>query len=378
MSVGIRDGRIDLMRGISILLVLLHHFNIAYPLEDTALARTVGWSAVHAVVRNGNYAVTAFFTISGFLITTNAVRRWNGLGRIRVRAFYRYRAARIMPCVVLLLLVVNLLAALGLGMFRNHPEFGGPVPFVVVDLASLFFCMNVLMAHSGWLNYVLCVQWSLAVEEVFYLSFPLLCVALKRDGRLLAVWAVFVAIGPVWRLLHGGSEYEEFNSYLSCFDGIALGCCAAVLGRHLRLPVRVMRPLQDLTAVGMAWFYLSAPITDTAVLGVSLMAGGTAILLVDGARQRVAAPPTRILAPLRRCGRLSYELYLFHLVVLGLLRTVWTPDATVGNAKLALLAVYLVLSIALAAVVCRWYSDPLNRFFRVSATTSAEPVPVLP
>ena len=376
--VGIRDGRIDLMRGISILLVLLHHFNIAYRLEHTALAQAVGWPALHAVVRNGNYAVTAFFTISGYLITSNAARRWNGLGRVRVRAFYRYRAARIVPCVVLLLVVVNGLAASGLGTFRNHPEFGGPVPFIVVDLASLFFCMNVLMAHSGWLNYVLCVQWSLAVEEVFYLSFPLLCVALKRDNRLLMVWGVFVAIGPIWRLLHDGSEYEEFNAYLSCFDGIALGCYAAVLGRRLRLPASTMRPVQVIVALGMVWLYLSAPVTRTAVLGVTLMAGGTAILLVDGSRRQGAASSNRPLDPLRRCGRLSYELYLFHLVVLGLLHTVCPPDATTGNVKLVLLVLYLLLSIALAALVSRWYADPLNRFFRAGTAATSKPIAVLP
>ena len=131
-----------------------------------------------------------------------------------------------------------------------------------------------------------------------------------------------------------------------------------------------MRPVQVLVALGMAWFYLSAPIARTAVLGVTLMAAGTAILLVDGSRRQVGAPPNRLLAPLRRCGRLSYELYLFHLVVLGLLRTVSPPDATAGNVKLALLVSYLVLSIALAASVSRWYSDPLNRFFREGTAVS--------
>ncbi len=378
MSVGTRDARIDLMRGLSILLVLLHHFNIAYRLADTALARMFGWPAVHAVVRNGNYAVTVFFAISGYLITSNAERRWNGLRNVRALAFYRNRAARIVPSVILLLLVVNLLAALGLDMFRDHPEFGGPVPFFVVDLASLFFVMNVLMAHSGWLNYVLCVQWSLAVEEVFYLSFPLLCLVLRRDGRLLAVWAAFVAIGPIWRLTHAGSEYEEFNSDLSCFDGIALGCCAAVLGRRLQIPASAMRPVQILVALGMAWFYLSASVADTAVYGVTLMAAGTAILLVDRSRPQAVAPRGRIMDPLRRCGRLSYELYLFHLVVLGLLRTVCPPDGTTGNVKLVLLALYLVLSIALAALVARWYSDPLNRFFRAGSAAGPEPIAALP
>ena len=66
MSVGLRSRRIDTLRGIAILLVLLHHFSIAYPLPEF----------VRAVVRNGNYGVTIFFVVSGFLITSNAMQRW--------------------------------------------------------------------------------------------------------------------------------------------------------------------------------------------------------------------------------------------------------------------------------------------------------------
>src|SRR5450830_689198 len=110
MRVSLRNPRIDLIRGVSILLVLFHHFNIAYHLDDTFLARVFGWGAVHAVARNGNYGVTIFFVISGYLITSNADRRWPGLGTMNARAFYGLRIARIIPCLLLLLITVNMLA----------------------------------------------------------------------------------------------------------------------------------------------------------------------------------------------------------------------------------------------------------------------------
>jgi peptidoglycan/LPS O-acetylase OafA/YrhL len=93
----LRNSRIDLMRGVSILLVLFHHFNIAYHLSDTSLATMPGWNAVRAIARNGNYGVTMFFVISGFLITSNAKRRWSALNRVDCRAFYALRFVRVAP-----------------------------------------------------------------------------------------------------------------------------------------------------------------------------------------------------------------------------------------------------------------------------------------
>jgi len=351
-----------MIRGISIVLVLLHHFNIAYLLKDTALLHLAGWSFWKSIFRNGNYAVTMFFAISGYLITSNARKRWGNLQDVHAATFYRFRAARILPCLVLLLFMVNLLALGGVHIFQNHSEFGGPVPWWLVDLASLTFWMNVLMGNHGWLNYVLSVQWSLSIEEVFYVTFPILCFLCRRERLLLCAWAIVILIGPVWRAAHQGSEYLEFNSYLSCFDGIAFGCCAAVLARHVQWTPRMAGVVCGVVSVLMAWFYLTQWIGHSAVYGVSLMAFGTAVLLV--AQSRLSPHTSRLSAPLRFVGRLSYELYLFHLIVLGALRTIWSPDVISGNAKLILLTAYWTLSILLAVAISRFYAEPLNRRLR--------------
>jgi peptidoglycan/LPS O-acetylase OafA/YrhL len=362
-----RRGRIDLLRGISILLVLLHHFNIAYRMDDTMLARLFGWPGIHAVFRNGNYAVTMFFVISGFLITSNAERRWGGLAHLHAASFYQFRAARILPCLLLLLVLVNGLAAFSIPIFQDHPEFGGAVPLWVVDLASLTFWMNVLMGQSGWVNYVLCVQWSLSIEEVFYLSFPVFCLVFRRDRWLVLAWGAFILLGPIWRATHQATEYGELYAYFSCFDGVAIGCCAAVLGKYVRWPAGLtMWPAQVAIGLAMAWFYLWRWIGDTAVYGVTVMAFGTGLLLmlqVAGGSERPGWV-YRGSMPLRFCGRLSYELYLFHLVVLGALRTIWAPGDVAGDEKLVLMIAYLGLSGGVALVIGRFYSDPLNRHLR--------------
>ncbi|KWF95054.1 acyltransferase [Burkholderia cepacia] len=374
MSTGPRNARIDLLRGMSIVLVLLHHFNIPYSLRETSLARVFGWETVHAVVRNGNYGVTMFFAISGYLITSNARHRWGNLGAVDVRAFYVSRIARIVPCLLLLLALVNGLAAAGVPIFRNHAPEGIAVSFWLVNLASLTFWMNVLIGAYGWVNYALGVLWSLSVEEVFYLSFPLLCIALRRDARLVAFWVAVAAIGPVYRFTHAGDEGGFLYAYFASFDGIAIGCCTALLAERKRWQ-RLAAPLvQGLVAAAMAALYLAWPIAESHVAGVTAMALGTAVLLI-GAHVNGTRAPGRLLAPLRRAGTLSYELYLFHLIVLGGLRTFWPPSATHGDTRLLLLIAYLALSAVLSAAIARGYATPLDRFIKRVASRPSTRVP---
>lgn len=173
MSAHTRDSWIDTLRGVSIFLVLLHHFNIAYPPYDTFLADLFGWPVLRAVARNGNYGVTMFFVISGFLITRNALHRWGSLDRIRLRTFYPLRLARILPTLLLLLLVVDTFALAGVKIFDNRPDTGSSL--WTANVAALTAWKNLFVIRHGWINYSLGVLWSLSVELAFYLLFPLAC-----------------------------------------------------------------------------------------------------------------------------------------------------------------------------------------------------------
>lgn len=147
---GTRNRRIDILRGIAILLVLFHHFCIAYPLGHSALATLLTPEGVRAVARNGNYGVTLFFVISGFLITSNALARWGSLAAIQARTFYRFRIARIVPCLLLLLALVNGLALAGIPIFATHiPGLSPLAAMLRANLAALTFSTNVFIAHYG-------------------------------------------------------------------------------------------------------------------------------------------------------------------------------------------------------------------------------------
>src|SRR6185312_3756499 len=127
----------------------------------------------------GYYGVTIFFCISGFLITSLVLERHSKFENLDVFGFYVRRFARIYPSLILFLVIVvsfHFTPLVGL-------ENGGKTPsvsLVTAVFSVLTFWHNVLMANAGWFNYCLNILWSLSVEEVFYLMFPLLCVFVKK------------------------------------------------------------------------------------------------------------------------------------------------------------------------------------------------------
>ena len=101
-----RNPGIDALRGLSILLVVVHHLALRIPLRKTALADVLPDRLLAALNWNGWSAVFVFFVVSGFLIAGHAIARWGALPRPDLRAFYVRRAARILPLLLALLVVL--------------------------------------------------------------------------------------------------------------------------------------------------------------------------------------------------------------------------------------------------------------------------------
>jgi peptidoglycan/LPS O-acetylase OafA/YrhL len=196
--VGLRSARIDFLRGVSIFAVLALHFSLTYGLAKSPEAEIVPAAWIRAVVINGNYGVTIFFVISGFLITSNNLLRYGNLRQVSLKQFYAFRFSRIIPPLSLALSVIVPLGLLQVPSFMNA-RHGEPMPaglFAVAVLSVLTFWHNVLMQLVGYFNYCLNIYWSLSVEEVFYLTFPLACVLLKRDRYIIALCTAAIIVGP--------------------------------------------------------------------------------------------------------------------------------------------------------------------------------------
>ena len=98
-----RLAGVDVLRGLCILSVLLHHIHLRFKGSKLPVNDVLPETLNQVLFWTGLYAVMAFFVISGFLITGISIRRWGALGDVPTWRFYRMRAARIFPSLLLLL-----------------------------------------------------------------------------------------------------------------------------------------------------------------------------------------------------------------------------------------------------------------------------------
>jgi peptidoglycan/LPS O-acetylase OafA/YrhL len=228
--------------------------------------------------------------------------------------------------------------------------------------------VNVLEAQRGYLPANWDILWSLSVEEVFYLFFPLACRFLSRGKLLIGLLLLFVVLGPFGRtvLAQGNGVWKEY-SYLGGMDAIALGCLTALLVSY-KLFSR--RALHLLAAVGgtLLIFTLCFSIRAAAWglersgLTMSILAVGACMIIVVAAQTRWHAP--RLLSPLLNLGERSYEVYLTHMFVVFAFFELFVEAGKPLQAVPALFVTVILLSGIFGAAIARFYSEPMNRSLR--------------
>ncbi|MEP6881428.1 MAG: acyltransferase [Dokdonella sp.] len=357
-----RNAAIDLLRGLSILLVVVHHLALRIPLKDGWLETFLPRSLLSSFVYNGYEAVFLFFVISGFLITGNALDRWGSLARIDLRAFYVRRSARILPCLVLLMVVLSALHLIGVPYFTIDRE-GQSLPRALIAVFALH--LNWYEGMTGYLPGNWDVLWSLSIEEVFYLGFPLLCLCLRKQTVLLVVLAVLALSLPMTRAALAANEIWQEKAYLPGMAAIAAGVIAALAAHRLgAITIGVRRMLCTLGILGIACNLLFGsmlwPLIGNGLMLVLTLSVG--VLLVALHRDVAAAP--RGTGWLASMGRLSYEIYLTHMfIVFGAVAIYRAVDANSWFGFLWYAPVVLSCW-ALGAAFARGWSIPLDRALR--------------
>ncbi len=356
------DG-VDLLRGLAIFFVLMNHVNMRLLGAKVPYTRGLPTQLVSAFVWNGQFGVQIFFAVSGFLITSNSLRRWGSPSRVSPRDFYLLRFARIAPLLVLLLTILSGLHFAQIKDFVVPASRGG---FGRALFAALTFHVNLSEARHGYLPGNWDILWSLSIEETFYLFFPLVCRLFGRGRFLIAILLAFVALGPPGRTVFASGLWKEY-SYLGGMDAIALGCLTAMLVSRIRFSRNALWALSGFGAA-MLIFILgfsreaSTRWLNRTGLDMTILALGTCMIIAVSAQTEWRSP--RILAPLLRLGQRSYEVYLTHMFVVFALFDFFLSRGKQMAAVPVLFIAVILLAALVGAAFARFYSEPMNRLIR--------------
>jgi peptidoglycan/LPS O-acetylase OafA/YrhL len=334
---------LDGVRAIAVVIVLLYH---------------------HGLLSAGWIGVDLFFALSGFLIT--GILRRSAAAKNYWAAFYIKRSTRILPPVLLLLLIVAL--------ERRPPAIG--------VLAYLFFAGNIVELTSSAI-WQLAPLWSLAIEEHFYLFWPM---AVRRVSRLalIRVAAAGLLAEPILRfaathiISNMAGPQNRWNNpifLLTPFrlDAMLCGALLALMVEGGRIPRWLKRwSLPSALALFALFFAMTHAVTsfrrtsDSALFNafgyslIAIAAGMTISYLVLNQN----SIPARLLASraLVYVGGISYGIYLFQLPVQSLLQTILPPLNPITHA-----AVDLTATLALATLVFHFYEKPIIAWGRKTA-----------
>jgi len=369
---------LDGLRGVAILLVLGFHFAAAFPLVPESFAERL----VGRLLQSGWCGVDLFFVLSGFLITgilydTKSTSRY-------FRNYYARRMLRIFPLYYGLLIVCFVvIPRLSLLSAADCGRIGADQPWYWL------FCSNLKIAMDGspsfgFVSGFAALTWSLAIEEQFYLIWPLLVFTCRRTTLLRICVAMIVgALALRVGLILADVSRTSIYVLTPCrFDGLALGAAISLVLRGQVDPVR-MRSIarKVLVASGVAlggifaWYgSLHAGLAITQSLGLTLLAflfGALLTLAVlSSTESRIVR--TANMRGLRTFGKYSYAIYLLHQLVFAGIERVIPPlelSRWLGNGLPAYSSCFIVASaISLLVAMASWYLFErhflrLKRFF---------------
>lgn len=357
---------LDGIRGLAIVWVVLHN-----TMGRQLLPPSGFWHPLAAFSHAGWIGVQLFFALSGFLITAALLDSQDGPHYFR--NFYARRALRILPLyyAVLLALLVVL------------PWFIAPrVPYSYDQQASLWlFMLNWTQASPYGFGHF----WSLAIEEQFYLLWPLVVWRLApRRLLMVCLWIATAALLLRCLLVAYGTDPWALYANTACrMDALTLGGAGACVLRIPQLRERLFSRLPALSALALILFLAGAALTRVyardrwsgETFGYTLLAFCsatfvTAAAVMPGSAARWGVGALLTWAPLRSCGTYSYAMYVFHGLLHKLIGEPWLVE-TFGerpSVRVAFVYALVVLAVSYLLGFCSYHLFEkhflkLKRFF---------------
>lgn len=294
---------LDGLRGVAVVLVIVFHLGIP-PFH-----------------RGGFLGVEVFFVLSGFLITSLLVGEWGVVRRISLRYFYARRVIRLYPAQLALVLTVAV-AALVITSGSTREDF------LAGSLFSLLYVGNWVKAFNWHGQGALTHTWSLAIEEQYYLVWPLVAIAtLKRGGTRALVWVAlamvaFFSIERIVLYLNDASLLRLYNGTDTRAPALLLGSAlgAAIAGGHWlpRIPTWLTTAAVTAIVVGSIVLEDSRELHAFILLPFDVV---VAVAIAGCALGSLTTPIGRVLTNrfAVKLGLLSYSLYLWHKAVIVIL-----------------------------------------------------------
>jgi len=345
-----RVPALDGLRGLAVLAVLAFHGQLA-------------------VASGGFLGVSAFFTLSGFLITSLLVLEWERHGRINVLRFWARRARRLLPAALVALVGI---AAYGAWVATGHEaqRIGGDGLSALAYVANWRFVVGD-QSYAALFSSPSPVQhfWSLAIEEQFYLLFPLLLIGAFTFVRtrvgvrriLIGLTLASIALGfLLWSPGHDPARvyYGTDTRAAELLIGAVLATVLAGRRHRSRMP---SRRIAKSCAGTSALLVLVVMWTTSNQSATWLYRGGFAVHAVLTAFVIAAAlqpgPVAWILSvrPLRALGLISYGVYLYHWPIF-----LWLDAARLGINGAPLFFVRSAVTLAVATASYRWIEQPIR------------------
>lgn len=332
---------LDGLRGLAVVAVLVYHHG-------------VGWA------RGGFLGVSLFFTLSGFLITSLLVGEHRATGRLDLPAFWSRRVRRLAPA-ALLGIALALAATMVVVPEAQRASALVDIRAALAQLSNWrFVAAETPYANVGTTPSPVLHYWSLAIEEQYYLVFPLVvALALRRGTRtLVAVLGTLTAASVALQVVLPASDRVYFGTDTRAAE-LLVGSLLALGWWHLSPQVRGARRWDVVGAAGLLVtlaLWSIVPQSDPRLLsgGLALVAVVSGAVLV-GAMGGGAVSRGLAASPLVGVGRISYGVYVFHLPVFLVL----TP-ARVGVEGPALLGLRVAVTLAVATASYRLVERPVR------------------